>query len=252
MAGRMWLTAKAPPFVSCFASSRLKHLPTRGMQPRTFIEQLQALPDLQGVFNPWRDFDATCDIGPEAPEIRASNLELYLAARLGQARLLLVAEAPGFRGAKFSGIAMTSERILLGKQPAVPHEAVFDGEKCRTSSPSIYADGFIEPTASITWSLLLRLGLAPEEFVLWNAFPCHPHKSNQPLTNRAPTPRELVAAEHILPSMLELFPNAQVVAVGRVAQRTLRGLNYKVPNVRHPAMGGATKFRAEIQSLLAS
>lgn len=220
------------------------------MQPGTFIERLQQLPDLPGVFNPWRDFDAVNDIGPHAPAIRAFNLGRYLAARVGRARLILIAEAPGFRGAKYSGIAMTSERILLGKQPAIPHEAVFPGEKQRTSSPELYADGFIEPTASITWSLLLNLGLAPEKFVLWNAFPCHPHKPGSPLTNRAPAPKELAAARHILPAMLKLFPDAQVVAVGRVAQRVLADLNYKVPSVRHPAMGGATLFRSQIQSLL--
>jgi len=220
------------------------------MQPRAFIRQLQALPELTAVFNPWRDFDVKNDIGPQALAIRASNLERYLAARVGRARLLLVAEAPGFRGCKFSGIAMTSERILLGKQPSVPHEAVFPGEKQRTSRPSLYADGFIEPTASITWSLLLSLGLSPEEFVLWNAFPCHPHKPDNRLSNRTPTPKELQVAGHILPLMLELFPSAQVVAVGRVAQRALADLNYQVPSVRHPAMGGASRFRAQIQALL--
>jgi hypothetical protein len=220
------------------------------MKPRTFVKQLQALPELPGVFNPWRDFNATYDIGPDAPSIRASNLERYLDARIGRARLVLIAEAPGKNGARFSGIAMTSERILLGKQPAVPHEAVFTGEKQRTSLPALNPNGFIEPTASITWSLLLSLGLAPDEFVLWNAFPCHPHKLDDPLTNRAPVPKELSAAGHILPSMLELFPGARVVAVGRVAQRALASLNYEVPNVRHPAMGGATQFRTQVQALL--
>lgn len=220
------------------------------MHPSEFLQQLRSLPQLPNVFNPWRDHDEANDIGIEAPEIRSSNLERYLEARLGKARLLLVAEAPGFRGCKFSGIAMTSERILLGKQPAVPHEAVFPGEKQRTSLPSIYANGFIEPTASITWSLLLRLGLSPEEFVLWNAFPCHPHKNDDPLSNRAPAPKELEAAGGILPAMLSMFPTAQVVAVGRIAQRTLAGLGYTVPNVRHPAMGGATQFRAQVKELL--
>ena len=47
-------------------------------------------------------------IGPEAPAIRREQLRRYLDERIGHARLLLVAEAAGYQGAKFSGIAMTS------------------------------------------------------------------------------------------------------------------------------------------------
>jgi uracil-DNA glycosylase family 4 len=172
--------------------------------------------------------------------------------RVGKARLVLIAEAPGFRGAKFSGIAMTSERILMDHQPKVPSSAVFDGEKSRTSLEALMPLGFIEPTASITWSLLLSLGLKPSEFVLWNSFPCHPFKGTNPLTNRAPTPAELASCAHVLPLMLELFDTAQVVAVGRVAQRALASLGLEVPNVRHPAMGGATAFRSQIMELLSA
>ena len=44
---------------------------------------------------------------------------------------------------------------------------------CRTSKPKKYPDGFSESTATIVWSTLLKLGLRPEQFVLWNAFSWH-------------------------------------------------------------------------------
>lgn len=217
---------------------------------RKFITALTALPALSGVFNPWRDYDARYDQDETAPSIRAYNLTHYLAERVGRAKLVLIGEAPGFRGCKFSGIAMTSERILLGKQRAISPENVFLGLKRRTSASFASFDGFIEPTASIVWSLLLQLDIDPRDFILWNAFPCHPYKGAERLTNRKPLPGELAATAHILPALLELSPKTTVVAVGRVAEGALNTLALKYSPVRHPAMGGANAFRAGIKALL--
>lgn len=217
-----------------------------------FISQLQSLPQLPQVFNPWRDVDDINDVGAEAPEIRAENLRQYLGQRTETAKLLFIGEAPGFRGCKFSGIAMTSERILLGNHNQVQASAVFEGGKHRTSKPILAETGFSEPTASIAWPLLLALGLAPNEFVFWNAFPCHPFRGENRLTNRTPAPQDLELAKHILPAMLALVPDAKVVAVGKVAQRALAGLGINATAVRHPAMGGANAFREQVSVLMAS
>jgi hypothetical protein len=216
-----------------------------------FVATLAALPALPAVFNPWRDVDPLHDVGPEAPVIRSANLTRYLAARAGRAKLLLVAEAPGYQGCHFSGIAMTSERILLGHKKGIPPEAIFpDPDKRQASRPDCYPTGANEPTASIVWSLLLGMGLPPESFVLWNAFPCHPHRHGDLLTNRAPTRGELAAAAHVLPQMIRLMAGSRVVAVGRVAQNALAGLGVTAPSVRHPAMGGAESFRTQMRALL--
>src|SRR5204862_5149606 len=68
------------------------------------------------IFNPWWQVDAKNDLGPQAPRIRRAQLRAYLAGRIGSARLAVVGEAVGYRGGHFSGIPMTSERMLLGDQ----------------------------------------------------------------------------------------------------------------------------------------
>ena len=41
------------------------------MEINTFLDKLQSYHSEQ-VFNPWRDFDTSCDIGPQAPVIRSA------------------------------------------------------------------------------------------------------------------------------------------------------------------------------------
>lgn len=202
------------------------------------------------VSNPWADYAAGIDLTPEAPAQRAAHLEAYLLARIGNAKVLLIGEAPGYQGCRFSGIAMTSERMLLGNHQ-IPASAIFDAsiERWRTSGPlsNQPIEGATEPTATIAWKLMLELGYAPNSFVFWNSFPLHPYKSmDRPMTNRAPTPGERAITAHILPSMRALYPNAKIIAVGRIAQASLP---VGTPVVRHPAMGGATKFREEMRAL---
>ena len=218
---------------------------------KAFVDQLRTLPGLPAIFNPWKDYDPIHDVGLEAPRIRASNLERYLARRVGKTRLLFVGEAPGYQGCHFSGIAMTSERILLVSKPGIDPRFVFEGTKQRTSQSALYPLGANEPTASIVWSLLLGLGVSPDSFVFWNSLPTHPHRPGELLTNRAPKPAELEATRHVLPLMIGLLPEARLIAVGRVAQATLARLGHAAECVRHPAMGGATQFREQVGALLA-
>lgn len=87
------------------------------------------------VFNPWRDYEPGLDIGPSAPEIRYHNLQRYLELRLN-AHYLFIAEGLGYQGGRFSGMAMTSERILLGHHPEVrPEEVLGEWNYQRTSNP---------------------------------------------------------------------------------------------------------------------
>ena len=220
------------------------------------FSHLRATPAGAGIFNPWFQRDEKHDLSPEAPSIRRHQLQGYLAERIGRAQYLLIGEALGYQGGHFTGLAMTSERILLGhkEDSGIPPKAVLpEGIKpARTSQPAIKKKGFSEPTATIVWGALLASGVDPKSFVLWNAFAWHPYQPEEGmLTNRKPSNQELSAGGNALQSFLGLFPAAQVLAVGAVAHDTLADMDVQAPQMRHPAHGGAPKFRRQWSNIIA-
>jgi len=136
----------------------------------------------------------------------------YVDARAG-APILLVGEAPGYRGARVSGIPFTSERQLTGAGPA-------------------------EATATIVHRVLDELGLA-EHVLLWNVVPTHPGTAT---TNRPPTRGEIEQGRGFAD---ELAAGRRVVAVGRVAHAVYGGAY-----VRHPSHGGAAEFALGLHALI--
>src|SRR6266542_4461317 len=220
---------------------------------RNFLQLLRKSPS-GAVFNPWWEVDEQNDAGPDAPAIRRTQLRAYLHKRLGKASFAVIGEAVGYRGGHFSGIPMTSERILLGKKrdSGIEAEYVFSSIKPRrTSKPQKCRDGFSEPTATIVWSTLLRLRLKPEQFVLWNAFPWHSFDPRRGLlSNRTPNKSEQSAGLSVLTAFLDLFPRDAIVSLGNVAASQLRELNIESYRVRHPASVGARRFRQQIATMV--
>src|SRR5882724_11049672 len=218
-----------------------------------FLQLLKESPS-GAVFNPWWEVDQENDIVRGAPAIRRNQLRAYLQRRLRKAHLALIGEAVGYRGGHFSGIPMTSERLLLGRSKKVWLKSLdffSDIKPRRTSRPEKWPDGFSEPTATIVWGALLRLGLQPEQFVLWNAFPWHsfdPRRGR--LSNRMPNKSERTAGLPVLKAFLELFPCEEIVALGKIAAAQLEQLGVNAYCVRHPASGGAKLFRQQIAKIV--
>jgi hypothetical protein len=220
----------------------------------SLFAELEKTPD-GPFFNPWFDRDQKHDLNSKAPEIRHSQLKTYLKERLQSARYLFIAEALGYQGGHFTGIAMTSERILLGHHKPVhgiPAEGVFRGQPPkRTSKPELNAKGMTEPTATIMWKALYNLGMDPYQTVLWNALSWHPYDpQNGMLSNRTPTDSELKQGYPSLEAFLELYPGRKIIAVGRKCEQVLDDFGVNYTPVRHPANGGAPKFRKQLRSIM--
>lgn len=207
----------------------------------------------ENTFNPWIDHDDKYEI-EKGPAIRRANLKDYLNLRLGHARILLIAEACGYQGGHFSGIAMTCERMLLDCHPAVTSAMVFGHKGKRTSrkdspllKPIQQQKGFNEPTDSVVWKACLEAGLSPNDFLLWNIFPFHPHKKGNLLTNRTPTDDELATGLACTRELLSLTGPLPIFAIGKKSENTLTEAGFAVKGLRHPANGGANIFRAQLK-----
>lgn len=228
---------------------------------QSLLKNLQAFRAAAGVFNPWRDYDADYDMDRNSPRIRAAQLEQYLRERSAGVRYILIAEAVGYQGGKFSGIALTSERMLLDQHQQVPGALIIKTGGLRTSNPN-HPDldraqkmkGFAEPTATMVWGEIAARadggGISPFEVVLWNIFPFHPyHGARGRLTNRTPGPAELEIGLEYARKLMALHPRAAVIAIGRSAARTLETHHIQHRHVTHPSNGGANKFREEIRNI---
>ena len=163
----------------------------------SFVEELAAA-EIGATFNFYRE-------GQQRAGLLRRRLDDYLAA-LKHARFLLVGEAPGYRGARVSGVPFTSERQLTGTGPA-------------------------EATATIVRATLAALELE-DETLCWNVVPTHPGSAS---SNRPPTRTEIEAGVRFAG---RLARRRIVIAVGRVAAAAM-----DAEYVRHPSHGGAEAFR---------
>lgn len=197
---------------------------------------------LWDVVDPYRDEVPGLD-GPRAARRRRRNLEAYL-ERVGAPRLVLLGEAMGYRGGRFSGIAFTSERQLAGSGPERLPWAPDGAFAATSANPRLW----LEPSGTVVWG---ALGGEAAGVLLWNAFPWHPHGARGPLSNRAPERTLLTVNLHVLERLLDAVAGARLAAVGRTAAAALATLGVEAPAVRHPSHGGATLFRAQVKELLA-
>ena len=185
------------------------------------------------------------DFSQRGNAIRRLNLTRYL-DQVGELSpsVLLVGEAPGYRGMRITGVPFTNTVIL---ERGVPHFGLFgpgNGYSVPTDLPSVAA----EPTATVMWDTLVELDFLP---LLWSAYPLHPHRPGNSRSNRTPSPGEVAEWSWSWRSLEQLFSIRSVVAVGNVAQDSMVRSGRSVPRVRHPAHGGRKMFARGLSDLLA-
>ena len=189
----------------------------------------------ESAFNQYRDTIAELDL-PDGAAIRRANLSRYLKLFSGAA-YVLVGEAAGYAGCRFSGIPFTGEAQLVGPG-CLPWASGADFAQSSCGKP------WREMSGTIVWG---TLG-GRRDCVLWNAFPWHPFGA-KPLSNRRPRQTEMVRAREVLVHFLSLFSSAQVYAIGRMSQRALGEIGVKADYIRHPSHGGKPAFVSGVASL---
>ena len=165
-------------------------------------------------------------------EITKNNLRLYLKKMYElKPEYLIVGEAPGYKGCRWSGVPFTSERNLKENN----FFGLDNGFKIRNpENPES------ESSATIVWDCLDKMRVKP---LIWNAFPFHPYKKGETNSNRSPTSKELKMGKFILEELIKIFNIEQthIIPVGKNAEKNLK--EYKILTcLRHPSHGGKYEF----------
>jgi uracil-DNA glycosylase len=203
----------------------------------TLLAELAALPTPRDTVNMYA-YD-----GPPGNAIRRANLSLALTqARMRGPDLLLIGEAPGYHGARRTGVPFTSERLLLEGIAALGQFGAARGFALATDDGRESA----EQTATIVYRELVALGCFAAG---WNACPLHPHRPGNDQSNRAPRREELALGLPLLARFLALFAGIPVAAMGNVATTALSRLGVAHVKLRHPAQGGARIFAAGLREM---
>lgn len=199
-------------------------------------EEVFTVSSEEDLFNQYTDTNPSVD-SPGANSIRRENLKNYLASFDVRPDVLIVGEAPGPRGCRFSGVPFTSERQLCESTLA------FTGLQ---SSNSI--NPYDEATAKVFWNALHN---QHSKFLVWNCIPFHPFDMQKgPLSVRNPRPKEINRYLYLLDKLCKILQPQRIVAVGKKAEYALRGLSIKsVVYVRHPSHGGTIEFVDGIQKV---
>jgi uracil-DNA glycosylase len=157
-------------------------------------------------------------------------------------KIILVGEAPGYRGSRITGVPYTSEHLLMNNMEGVE----LFGEDKGYRLPSDKDKLLKEPTATIIWNTLLKYNLT---MLGWNAFPFHPYKEGNEESNRTPLKKELLIGEKLLHKIIEMFNIEKVIAMGNKAEESLNKLGISCDKVRHPAQGGKNEFDDGIRKI---
>lgn len=172
----------------------------------------------------------------EESQIRRNNLLIYLKQMHKlQPKIMLVGEAPGYRGCRLTGVPFSSEFLLMNNMEGMDLFGKDKGYRLIEEKDKLPK----EATATIIWETLLKYDIMA---LSWNAFPFHPHKKDNDQSNRMPLKKELLIGEKPLLQMIEMFSIQKVVAVGNKANENLNKLGIPCHKVRHPAQGGKNEF----------
>ncbi len=205
----------------------------------SFLETLQRQKNTPTVTNPYLDDGVV------------NNLRLYLeymlehmSAHPGR-RVLLVGEAPGYKGCRITGIPFSSVKVLMRAEHPLLHTIK---SKLSLSSDAL-REMTSENTASIVWQYLVDKKTVP---LFWNSFPFHPHPEGKENKNRTPNSKEITQGITYLQQLYDIFQPEIVAGVGVKGVECARKA-YPVSSIkyiRHPSYGGKSEFIEGMNSII--
>ncbi len=205
--------------------------PSKIKKIEAFVEMLGKAKAPEHSYNPW-SYDL------KSNEIRRDNLISYLKMMMkNNTKILLVGEAPGYRGTRKTGTPFSPEKIIL-TNPFFKLDEKFSVENIENPMG--------EASATVVWRVMDELKFYP---LFWAAFPFHPHKPGNPESNRTPTKQEIMVGQKFIKELIDMFSITKVVALGRAGEKTLNEMGIETSFIRHPSHGGATLFRAGMKIL---
>ncbi|WP_285115276.1 uracil-DNA glycosylase family protein [Leifsonia sp. fls2-241-R2A-40a] len=177
--------------------------------------------------------DAELLYGDDEPgRLRERNLRRYL--ELPHAPILLLGEAPGWRGMTVTGVPFTSVREV--------EAGVLPGLELPSGPQAPW-----EASSRVFWATMEQWqGPLP---LSWPVYPHHPFVPGHPQTNRTPRSSEVRQGGPVALELIRALGVQTVVAVGRKAQGALAEAGIEAPAVRHPAQGGARMFTDQLLAL---
>ncbi len=202
----------------------------------SFVEDLSAVPSGPRFTN---FYSASDDLSG----IRRHNLSRYLhQAHRHNPRVILVGEAPGYRGTRVTGVPFADVRALTNGVPTLSMLGLSRGYRV----PPGQENPPFEQTSTIVWEALARHKFVP---LLWAAFPFHPYAEDES-SNRAPRSPELELGRDFLYRLIDGWRIDRVIAVGGVAERTLRKSGIDAERIRHPSRGGKREFNLGLERIV--
>lgn len=174
------------------------------------------------------------------------NLALYLKWLLKsqQPRILLVGEAPGYKGCKISGIPFTSSMAFRRFDHPLLNELKEQVKFEKLEN---------EATSTIIWQYLSSKNITP---IFWNSFPFHPHHENNENANRPPNENEIKTSIKFLHQLHEIFKPDLIAGIGNSGHYCLKiafsASNGDYQKIRHPSFGGKSDFIHGMDSILSN
>ena len=167
--------------------------------------------------------------------IKSRNLFLYLKKMQElDPKVILVGEAPGYKGCKLTGIPFTSEYQIL-------HNDFFKGEFeiLNADNPEC------ENSAKIIWD---AIGKARQIPLMWNIYPFHP--STREGRNGKPNAKDVDMGKDILEKLLTMFNISYMYCIGRKSESALKNHELFQGYVRHPSHGGSKACKESLEDIL--